>query len=180
MKGKPQKPKQLRTIRMRVALQIIAAVIFAASVLSWSFGHYTRYDFSRSRKFELSNQSKQTMWNLGSQARIIVYFSPSSSATGSELYGDIMALLREYQFLAHHYRDLTVEKVDPLHDPAGPANYRAATNSRGRKMFSWSNTKAAALSFQCRKWVNTTRLRLSTGSAPVWSLFEGSRYSLRR
>jgi hypothetical protein len=117
-KTSSQKPLSLRTIGLRVFLQIVAALVVTASILAWSIGHYERFDFSRSRKFELSNQSKETMWNLGSPARIIVYFSPSSLATGSELYGDIIAMLREYQFHAHHYRDLIVERVDPLRDPA--------------------------------------------------------------
>ena len=113
-----QKPLFLRTVPLRVTLQILAAILLALSILGWSLGHYTRFDFSRSHKFELSNQSKETMWNLGSPARIIVYFSPSSLSTGSELYGDIVAMLREYQFHAHHFRDLTVERLDPLRDPA--------------------------------------------------------------
>lgn len=113
-----RKPSPLRTVRLRVALQIAAACIIAGGVIGWSSGHYRRFDCSRSRKFEVSNQTRETMWNLGSQTKIIVYFSPSSGAVGSELHGDIMALLREYQFLAHHYRDLTVEQVDPLRDPA--------------------------------------------------------------
>jgi len=117
-KNSPQRPTSLRTVRLRVSLQIMAALIVTFSVLTWSLGHYRRFDFSRSHKFELSNQSKETMWNLGAPAKIIVYFSPTSAALGSELYGDITAMLREYQFNAHHYRDLTIERVDPLRDPA--------------------------------------------------------------
>ena len=113
-----QKPRSLRTIRLRVTLQIVAALAVTLCILGWSLGHYERFDFSRSHKFQLSNQSQETMANLGSPARIIVYFSPSSLAPGSELYGDIIAMLREYQFHAHHYRDLTVERVDPLRNPA--------------------------------------------------------------
>jgi hypothetical protein len=101
-----------------VAIQILAAIIVALSILGWSLGHYARFDFSRSHKFELSNQSKETMWNLDAPARITVYFSPNATSIGSELYGDILAMLREYQFHAHHYRDLTVDRVDPMSDPA--------------------------------------------------------------
>ncbi len=127
-----QKPRFLRTVRLRVALQILAALLVAFSMLAWSLGHYERFDWSRSHKFELSSQSQETMWNLGSPAKIIVYFSPSSEATGSELYNDIIAMLREYQFHAHHFRDLTVDRVDPLHDPARArelqAKYKFAGN----------------------------------------------------
>jgi hypothetical protein len=62
-------PAQHRTIRLRVALQVAAAVIVAAGLLGWSLGHYHRFDFSRSHKFELSNQTKETVWNLGSPVR---------------------------------------------------------------------------------------------------------------
>lgn len=113
-----KRPASLRSVRFRVGLQVLAALILAASILCWSLEHFERFDFSRSHKFELSNQSKETMWNLGAPAKIIVYFSPSSLSVGAELYDDILAMLREYQFNAHHYRDLTVERVDPLRDPA--------------------------------------------------------------
>ena len=111
-------PVTLRTIRLRVGLQIAIVLLAAIAIVSWSLGHYGRADFSRSRKFELSGQTKQLLWNLTSPVKVIVYFSPSSLSTGSELYGDLLALLREYQFCAHHYRDLSVELVDPSRDPA--------------------------------------------------------------
>ena len=121
-----------KNIRLRVAIQIVAAVVVTACVLLWSLGHYRRYDFSRSHKFEVSNQTRQILWSLTSPGRVIVYFSPSSISTGSELHEDIMALLREYQFLAHGRRDLTIEKVDPLRNPARArdlqAQYRFAGN----------------------------------------------------
>lgn len=127
------RPRSLRSVRLRVAVQILAALILCASILLWSFWHFRRFDFSRSHRFELSNQSKETMWNLGAQARIIVYFSPSSLATGAELYNDILAMLKEYQFNAHHYRDLTIERVDPLRDPARAKELQARYKFAGEE-----------------------------------------------
>jgi hypothetical protein len=119
-------------VRLRVALQIVAAFVIAACVMGWSMGHYRRYDFSRSRKFELSNQTRETLRSLGAPARVVIYFSPSSTTIGSELYGDVTALIREYQFLSHGRRDLTVERVDPLRNPARArelqAQYRFSGN----------------------------------------------------
>jgi len=112
------KPSHLRSVRLRVMMQIAAALIMVGSIVGWSLNHYRRYDFSRSHKYELSSQSKEMMWFLKSPVRVIVYFSPSSLSPGAELYGDISALLREFQFYAHHYRDLTVERIDPLREPA--------------------------------------------------------------
>ena len=118
MASQDRKPSHLRSVRLRVMLQIAAALILAGSIVGWSLNHYRRYDFSRSHKYELSSQSKEIMWFLKSPVRVIVYFSPSSLSPGAELYGDITALLREFQFYAHHYRDLTVERIDPLRNPA--------------------------------------------------------------
>lgn len=126
-------PRSLRTIRLRVALQILAAVIVSFSILGWSLTHYRRFDFSRSHKFELSSQTKETMWNLGSPAKITAYYSPSSLKLGAELSGDILAMLREYQFHAHHYRDLTVERVDPLRDPARAKELQAKYKFSGEE-----------------------------------------------
>ena len=119
------RPAPHRTIRLRVALQVVAAIVVAGCVITWSLGHYRRYDFSRSHRFEVSNQTRQILWSLESPAKVIVYFSPSSTSTGSELYGDITALLREYQFLAHGRRDLTLERVDPLRNPARARDLQA-------------------------------------------------------
>lgn len=128
-----RKPAHLRTVRLRVWLQVLAAFVIAGSLLAWSFGHYRRFDFSRSRKFELSNQSQNVMQSLGATAKVIVYFSPSSLATGAELYGDVLALLREYQFNAHYYRDLKVERVDPLRDPARARELQARYGFSGEE-----------------------------------------------
>jgi hypothetical protein len=126
-------PRALRTVRWRVALQILAALIVTISILTWSLGHYRRFDFSRSHKFELSNQSQETMWNLGSPAKITAYYSPSSLRLGAELSGDILAMLREYQFHAHHYRDLTVDRVDPTRDPARAKELQAKYKFSGEE-----------------------------------------------
>lgn len=128
-----QKPRSLRTVRLRVALQILAAVAVALSIVGWSLGHYARFDFSRSHKFELSNQTQETMWNLEAPAHILVYFSPSSTGVGTELYGDILAMLREYQFHAHHYRDLTVDRIDPAGDPARARELQAKYKFSGNE-----------------------------------------------
>lgn len=118
-------PAPHRITRYRVALQIAAALLIAGCILTWSFGHYRRYDFSRSHRFELSGQTKQTIGGLASSARVIVYFSATSTATGAELFNDIMALLREYQFLTQKRGTLNVELVDPLRNPARARDLQA-------------------------------------------------------
>ena len=73
-------PSAHRTIRLRVTRHIVAALLVAASVIAWSTSHYRRYDFSRSHRFELSTQTKQTLALLGSPVSVTVYFSPTSAA----------------------------------------------------------------------------------------------------
>jgi len=124
-------PSAHRSIRLRVTLQIAAAFLIAASVIAWSTGHYHRFDLSRSRRFELSSQTKQTLALLGSPVSVTVYFSPTSSATGSELYGDVLALLREYQFQTPGRQGITVERVDPLRNPARARELQAEHRFQG-------------------------------------------------
>jgi hypothetical protein len=124
-------PSAHSTIRLRVTLQIAAAFLVAASAIAWSTSHYRRYDFSRSHRFELSSQTKQTLALLGSPVSVTVYFSPTSSATGSELYGDVLALLREYQFQTHGRQGITLEKVDPLRNPSRARELQAEHRFQG-------------------------------------------------
>ena len=125
------KPAAHRTIRLRVAIQIAAALLVTACVVAWSSGHYLRLDYSRAHRFELSEQTKQTLSLLGSPVTISVYFSPTSASTGSELHGDVTALLREYQFLARKGRGITVESVDPLRNPGRARELQAEHRFQG-------------------------------------------------
>jgi hypothetical protein len=124
-------PSAHRTIRLRVAIQIAAAVAVAACVLLWSASHYQRWDCSRSKRFELSNQTLQTLSLLGSPVTVTVCFSPTSTATGSELHGDVSALLREYQFRARGHAGITVESVDPVRNPARARELQAEHRFQG-------------------------------------------------
>jgi ABC-type uncharacterized transport system len=124
-------PSAHRTIRLRVTLQIAAAFLVAAWVIAWSTSHYRRYDCSRSQRFELSSQTKQTLALLGSPFSLTVYFSPTSASTGAELYGDVLALLREYQFQAHGKQGITLELVDPLRNPSRARELQAEHRFQG-------------------------------------------------
>lgn len=126
-------PSAHRSIRLRVTLQIAAAILVAACAVAWSTGHYRRYDFSRSHRFELSGQTRQILSQLGSPATVTVYFSPTSAATGAELHGDVMALLREYQFRAPGRAGITVESVDPLRNPARARELQAEHRFQGNE-----------------------------------------------
>jgi len=124
-------PSVHRTIRLRVTLQIAAAFLVAAAVIAWSSSHYRRYDLSRSHRFTLSSQTTQTLALLGSPVSVTVYFSPTSASTGSELYGDVLALLREYQFQARGRQGITLERVDPLRNPSRARELQAEHRFQG-------------------------------------------------
>jgi hypothetical protein len=124
-------PSAHRTIRLRVTIQIAAALLLTAGVLAWSSGHYRRWDVSRSQRYQLSSQTIQTMALLGSPLSISVYFSPTSTAVGSELHGDVMALLREYQFRARLGSGIRVETVDPLRNPGHARELQAEHHFQG-------------------------------------------------
>lgn len=100
-----------RAIRFNVTIQIVAAFILLLAVNYWGFNHYWRADYSRSQKFVLSDQTRHVLRDLAKPARIIVFFSPTSVSPESQLYGDVVNLLKELSFSGKP--KIQVEYVDP-------------------------------------------------------------------
>jgi hypothetical protein len=99
-------------IRFGVAVQVILTCILLAAVNYAGFHYYLRGDWSPSRKYQLSGQTRSALENLPGPVKMFVFFSPTTAAPGYEVYGDVVNLLKEYQFAA---RDkLTVEYIDPM------------------------------------------------------------------
>ncbi|MBE2179069.1 MAG: GldG family protein [Chthoniobacterales bacterium] len=117
MKKAPQESSRRRTgIRLGVAIQILLACVLLGAVNYAGFHYYLRGDWSPERKFQLSGQTKGVLANLSSPVKVSVFFSPTTAAPGFEVYGDVVNLLKEYQFAA---RDkLTVEYIDPMRNLA--------------------------------------------------------------
>lgn len=113
----PQEISRRRAgIRMGVVAQVILACVLLGAVNYAGFHYYLRSDWSPSRKHLLSDQTERVLKQLPAPATVYVFFSPTTTAPGFEVYGDVAALLKEYQFAAGD--KLTVEFIDPMRNLA--------------------------------------------------------------
>ncbi len=103
-------------IRLGVAVQILLACVLLAAVNYAGFHYYLRGDWSPAQKYRLSEQTAGLLGQLSAPATVYVFFSPTAAAPGYEIYGDVMNLLKEYQFAAGD--KLTVEYIDPMRNLA--------------------------------------------------------------
>jgi hypothetical protein len=99
------------TIRLNVALQVVAMLVLLIAVNYFSFNHYARADFSRSQKFQLSEQTRRVLRELKKPVRITVFFSPTVRSPESGLFPDVQNLLKELIFSGRN--KIEVEYVDP-------------------------------------------------------------------
>ncbi len=93
-------------IGLNVILQVAIVLVLAAMVNYLGFEHYRRWDYSRDKKYALSDKTKHFLQSLPGKARITVFFS-----TQNPIYGDVQNLLTEYQYASRGKID--VEFVDP-------------------------------------------------------------------
>jgi hypothetical protein len=94
-------------ISVNVLVQILAALLIVVMVNYLAFNHYKRWDFSRSKKYALAEQTKRVLANLKKPARVIVFFSPAF-----DIYADVDNLLKEYQYAGK--KKVELEFVDPF------------------------------------------------------------------
>ena len=102
-------------IGINVMIQIVAVFAIVGMVNLYAFRHFKRMDFSCDHKRVLSEQTKQVLGSLTKPMKAVVFF-----ATGSEVYGDVVALLREYEYASK--TKFQTEIVDP---------YKNFTRARG-------------------------------------------------
>ena len=81
-------------------------LFLALMVNSIAFRHYKRWDFSRDKKYALSDKTKRFLNTIKGKVRITVFFSPNTPITG-----DVQNLLTEYQYAAKGKID--IENIDP-------------------------------------------------------------------
>jgi len=109
----PQDSSRRRAgIRIGVAVQIVLAGVLLAAANYVGFHYYLRGDWSPAQKYKLGELTKSALKRLPAPAKVYVFFSPTSTAPGYEVYGDVANLLKEYQFTAGD--KLTVEYIDPM------------------------------------------------------------------
>ncbi len=92
-----------------------ACVLFLVMAANYvGFNYFQRWDFSRSQRFTLADQTRQALRQFQPPLKMTVYFSPTNLGLDSALYGDVQNLLAELKFAA---RDkLSIEWVDPVRD----------------------------------------------------------------
>jgi ABC-2 type transport system permease protein len=102
------KPKKIRRLQIgvNVLIQLILVFFLVAAANSLGFKHYRRWDFSRDKKYELSDKTKRFLDNLKAKVRITVFFSPNTPITV-----DVQNLLTEFQYAAKGKID--IENIDP-------------------------------------------------------------------
>lgn len=102
------------TIRIHVAVQILAGLVLLVAANYFSFQHYFRGDFSRSQKFALSDQTRRVLQELKKPIQVTVFFSRTRVAPETQLYPDVQNLLKELTFSGE--KNFVVETVDPTRD----------------------------------------------------------------
>ncbi len=101
-------------IGLRLGVQIVCVVFLVVAANVVGFQYFERWDFSRSQKFTLAEQTKRVLRQLQNPVKIVAYFGTGGMSLESALYGDVRNLLREYEFSG---RDrVEVELVDPARD----------------------------------------------------------------
>src|SRR3979409_1978182 len=102
------KPKKIHRIRIgfNVPAQTGIILFLAAMVNYLGFEHYKRWDFSRDKKYALSDKTKRFLDTLKGKMRITVFFAPTTPITA-----DVQNLLTEYQYAGKGKID--VEHIDP-------------------------------------------------------------------
>lgn len=98
--------------RFGVAVQVLLACVLLGAVNYAGFHYYYRGDWSPAQKYKVGEMTRSVLKRLPAPVKIYVFFSPTAASPGYEVYGDVVNLLKEYQFLAGD--KMTVEYVDPM------------------------------------------------------------------
>ena len=97
-----------------------ACVVFLVLAANYiGFNYYKRWDFSRSQKFTLADQTESALRQLQQPLKITVYFSSTSLGPDAALYGDVQSLLSQFAFSAR--RKIDIRQADPARE-LGVAN----------------------------------------------------------
>ena len=123
--GSSQVYKIKRTrIALNVFIQLLALLLILVMVNFMAFKHYKRWDFSRNKKYTLSDTTQQIASHLKKPVKVIVYFTSDSNLPGSELYQEILNLLKEYQYAGNNKITLEIP-INPFHDYTRAREVRA-------------------------------------------------------
>ena len=104
-------------ISANVLVQIVAIFVLLVLVNWLVSRHYTRFDWTKSGYYKISDKTQQTLAALREPVRVIVYLQPNAESELEEkIFQDVRHLLTEFKFYG---RDrLQIEYVDPDRDLA--------------------------------------------------------------
>ncbi len=162
--------KTVRIKRFQIGLNVViqvAVVLFLVGLANYfSFHHYKRFDRTRDQKYLLSEQTKQILSGLKKPVKAVVFFS-----SGSEVYADVVALLREYEYASK--TKFQTEVVDPYR------NFSRARALQDKYKFG-ANENVVILDYEGKsKFVNAADMAemdqsgMMMGQAPVLKAFKG-------
>lgn len=104
-------------ISLNVAVQIVAVLLLAVAANWLASRHHTRFDWTKSGYYKLSEKTKQVIGALKEPLKVIVYLQPSAETDLDEkIFQDVRQLLNEFQVLGKD--KLAIEYVDPYRDLA--------------------------------------------------------------
>jgi len=105
---KQPRPKKIHRLQigLNVLVQVVLFLFLALMANSIAFKHYKRWDFSRDKKYALSDKTKRFLNTIKGKVRITVFFSPNTPITV-----DVQNLLTEFQYAAKGKID--IENIDP-------------------------------------------------------------------
>lgn len=117
--GNPSKAGFFR--RLSVGANVIVQMLLLAFILlainGYAFKHYHRFDFSRDRKYALSDRSRQLLASLTKPVKIIVFMGAQSP-----LRGDVSNLVDEYRLASPK---VSIDNVDPYRNASRAAEVKA-------------------------------------------------------
>ena len=104
-------------ISANVLVQLVAVFVLLVLVNWLVSRHYTRFDWTKSGYYKISEKTQQALAALREPVRVIVYLQPNAESELEEkIFQDVRQLLTEFQFYG---RDrLQIEYVDPDRDLA--------------------------------------------------------------
>jgi hypothetical protein len=166
-------PKVVRIGRFQLTINVVVQVLVIVAIVAManylSLRHYHRFDWSRSQKFALGDQTKAVLSNLAKPVQAIVFFAGEGEAEA-----DCRMLLREYEFTSKG--KITVEEVNPFQ------NFTRARELQTRYKFG-ANENIVILDYDGKnKFINSSemaefeqmdQMAMMMGRRPQMTAFKG-------
>jgi hypothetical protein len=92
-----------------VIIQLVLLVFIIGMVNFYAYKHFKRFDFSRDRKYALSQNTKQLLASLTKPVKLIVFMTDASP-----LQNDVVNLAQEYRVAQPKY--IQLEQINPFRD----------------------------------------------------------------